>query len=271
MAAAAPSRTSPHLERYLEDYVDEHLETYGFPRDVTGIVNEYVMERPGVFGRAGWLEYLGQDVGNPRLPDKCVSWWNAPDAIDVFDGVADPRKNYETHLEPIWRPDIVSKQPYDLETLTNLVAHPLNGHPTTIHQGAEAYSQHKNTPAGPGCWLAVRKGVVARNLRYPEQVEYLDKVNAATGAGYERDNALLDLVTAVVIPHVLRGERHLGDDTGMERRWTFARSRDLVRYSHGSWPSVVGGFAPSGVNVSYLYDSVNEAGGVVALRKFSGH
>ena len=270
MAAAAPSRTPPNLERYLEDYVDERLALFGVPRDVTSMVNEYLQEKPRFFGRAEWLEYLGQDVGCRRLPDKCVSWWNAPDAIDVFERLAAPRKNYETHLEPIWRPDIVSEQPYDLETLTNLVAHPLKGHPTTIDQGTEAYSHLKNTPAGPGCWLAVRKGVVARNLRYPEQVEYLDKVNAATGAGYERDNALLDLITAVAIPHVLRGERHLGDDTGMEGRWTYARSRDLVRYGENSYPSDVGGFAPSGVGVSYDDVYANELSGVVALRKFSG-
>ena len=270
MAAAAPSRSSPHLERYLEDYVDERLALFGVPRDVTSMVNEYLQEKPRFFGRAEWLEYLGQDVGNPRLPDKCVSWWNAPDAIDVFERLAAPRKNYETHLEPIWRPDIVSEQPYDLETLTNLVAHPLRGHPTTIVQSTQSYRQNKNTPAGPGCWLAVRKGVVARNLTYSSQVEYLDKVNTATGAGYEHENALLDLVTAVVIPHVLRGERHLGNDTGMEGRWTYARSRDLVPYGENSYPSDVGGFAPSGVDVVSSYGYVDEGRGVVALRKFSG-
>ena len=116
------------------------------------------MLSPDCFGGEEWRKYFGVDVGNPQLPRGFFSWWTAPDAID-------PTKyNYETHLDPIWRPDIVSEQPYDLETLTRLAAAPQGGgHPTPIDQDSEAFRQHARTPAGPGCWLAVRRNVVARN------------------------------------------------------------------------------------------------------------
>jgi hypothetical protein len=269
MAAAAA--TTP-LRNPVPDPIDALLAPYHFPLELSGIVNEYVMRRPECFGGAEWRKYLGVDVGNPVLPDEFVSWWSRSDAVDILDERPNPRSNYETHLDPIWRPQFINEaRPYDLETLTRLAAAPRNGgHPMTIEQGAEAFTQHARTPAGPGCWLVFRRDVVARNQTYEEQKGYMDRLNGATGAGYERDNALLDLATVVAVRHVYKGERHLGDSTGMEGRVTYARSRDLVLFDDRSYPSAIGGFAPSRVSVYCGYGYGFECDGVAALRKFEG-
>jgi hypothetical protein len=267
MAAAAAPLRNP-----VPDPIDAFLAPYDFPLEISGIVNDYVMQRPACVGGAEWRKYFGVDVGNPVLPAEFVSWWPRSDAVDLLDGRPNPRSNYETHLDPIWRPQFIDEaQPYDLETLTRLAAHPLNGgHPMTIQQDTAAFEQHARTPAGPGCWLVFRRDVVARNQSYDEQKGYMDRLNSATGAGYERENALLDLATVVAVRHVYKGERHLGDRTGMEGRVTYARSRDLVLFDDRSYPSAIGGFAPSRVIVSCGCDDADEHIGVAALRKFEG-
>jgi hypothetical protein len=230
------------------------------------------MQRPECFGGAEWRKYFGVDVGNPILPDEFVSWWSRSDAVDILDKRPTPRSNYETHLDPIWRPQFIDEpQPYDLETLTGLAAEPLNGgHPMTIEQDTAAFTQHAKTPAGPGCWLVFRRDVVARNQSYDEQIGYMDRLNGATNAGYERENALLDLATVIAGRHVYKGERHLGDHTGMEGRVTYALSRDLVLFDDRSYPSGIGGFAPSRVDVHYFCDYDTAYDGVALLKKFEG-
>ena len=268
--AAAISLRNP-----VPDPIDDYLRPLGFPLPISGLVNEFVMRRPEYFGGAEWRKYFGVDVGHPGLPDEFVAWWSDLDAVDLSEGRPNPRRNYETHIDPIWRPEFVNgDQPYNLETLWGLAAYPLNeGHPTVFTDGTEAYRQHARTLAGPGRWLVPRRGVVARNRTYDQQKEELDRVNKQPGARYERDTALLDLATYVAVRHVWKGERHLGDSTGMEGCWTNARSRDLVFYSAvDKYPSVVGSFALSRMRLHSYCPScyADEDNGVVPFRIFPG-
>ena len=265
MAAVAIPLRNP-----VPNVIDRHLDPHGFPREISGLVNEFVMRRPECFGGAEWRKYFGVDVGNPHLPDEFVVWWSDFDAFDLDEKRPNPRRNYETHIDPIWRPEFINgDQPYHLEALSGLAEHPLNGgHPTRFTQDTEAYRQHARTPAGRGYWLVPRKGVIARGRTSDQQKEELAHVNRQTGARYEPDTALLDLATYVAVRHVWRRESHLGDSTGMDGLRICARSRNLVRYGDKRYFSILGGSVPSGVRVDNYYDCDRESLGVVALQKF---
>jgi len=261
----------------LPDPINDFFASKQFPKALSDIINEYVMKRPNCFGGAEFRHFLGVYVGNPVLSyNAFVPWWDDFDALDVLEKVDKPRRNWQTHLDPIFRPQSIrdiclgKDQVYNLETLARYVAHPLNGHPMTICQDSEAFTQHARTLAGPGCWLVRRKDIVARNQTYKSGREFIARLNRETRAGYELENTLLDLATDAAVRYVFKGERHFGDSTGIEGRWTFVRSGDLTSIGNNSFSSALGGFSPfSGFRVHCYADyAAIDFLGVVALRQF---
>ncbi len=116
----------------------------------------------------------------------------------------------------------------NLNRLLKLVARPLSGgHPTSIMNNL-IFRENEWTQAEQECWLVPRKDVVAGGLLYDAQKMYLDNLNSAFNAGYERENTLLDLVTVTAVRHVFKGEKYLGDPVTDVTSF-FARSEILKR------------------------------------------
>ncbi len=61
-----------------------------------------------------WHRYFNVEIESPLLPDEFFSWWwKGLDAVDRFEGRPNPRRNCETHLDPIYRPQFINgNQPY---------------------------------------------------------------------------------------------------------------------------------------------------------------
>lgn len=251
-----------------------HLgETTGLVSDVARLVADYAVPKIDHFGKEEWMRYYGVDVGpEPELPDEFYEWWLSPDAIE-------PGKlNCETHLAPVLRPRWITETDaegkktlscYSLRTLGRLVQHPQEGPPSQYMFDSQALEQHGNIKAGPARWLVMRKDVFARDQSCDQQKECIQKLNTA-GADYDEMPSALDLATIVFATHVRTGgDRHLGDSTGKEGRWTFSRCKERIQFNENSYPLVVGGFAPGGLLVLRCYgDYVSEYYGVAALRKF---
>ncbi|HEV7737476.1 MAG TPA: hypothetical protein VGO47_08925, partial [Chlamydiales bacterium] len=197
-------------------------------------------------------------------------------ALDLQNKVKNPRRNWETHLDPVFRPQFIRDMSsgenldYNLKTLAKYAGKPRRGLPMTIPQDNLVFKQHADTLAGPGCWLVRRKDIVARNLAYHKEKEFLLHLNQETGARYELENPLLDLATDAAVRHVFKGERHFGDFTGIEECWTFARSRDRVHFGNESYPATLGGFNRStGLALESFSDvTPHEHTGVAIFRKF---
>lgn len=240
-------------------------ETTGLIKDVAELVASYAIKIER-FGKEEWMRYYGVDVGPVNdLPEEFYQWWLSPDVIEQ------DKRNCDTHLPPVLRPQYVRKAalniPLTFDTLGYLAQHPKEGPPSRYAFDSEALQQHGNTKAEPTRWLVMRKDVLGRDQFYAQQKRYIQELNT-TGANYDEMPSALDLVTLVFATHVRTGgDRHLGDDTGAEGRWTFSHCKEHVQHHGRLYPSIVGGFTPGGLDVDHTYNGTDQIG-VAALRKF---
>jgi hypothetical protein len=268
-AAPGPQGVSLTPENVKIAKVLKLEETTGLIKDVAGLVAGYAVDIIDRFGAEEWMRYYRVDVGpEPELSDEFYDWWLSPDVIEP------DKLNCDTHLPPVLRPQYVRKAalniPLTLDTLGYLAQHPKEGPPSRYDYDTVALWRHGNTKAGPARWLVMRKDVFARDQSYNRQKECIQKLNAI-GANYDEMPSGLDLATILFVTHAnTGGDRHFGDATGKEDRWTFSRCRERVQLSDRSCfslPMIVGGFAPGGLRVC-CYDVDGEDFGVAALRKF---
>ncbi len=259
--------------------------------DVAEPVANYVTSNVDIFDAKAW-ERSWRGAGVPELETtaELYEFWFGPDPCDGT------KKVYETHLPPVYRPEVVfvtdpltaekRTEPFDLDKLGSFVQHPQNGaHPSRYYYNdTEALNQHRKTPAGRACWLVPRKdGVLFRGKSSKEQIDLMKKLNAETGAGYETELSIIDVATCAFAYNALWGTRYLGDNTGMEGCNTYCRcSKDQVKYGKDTYPAVVGdmepvaidavrGAASGGLGVSHISSFGVEGHGVWGLRKFYGH
>lgn len=252
--------------------------------DVAKIVAGYVIsERDSFFGRDMWLKYWDCDVVDPVKEldlNTFYKFWLSSDPIKPGMQICD------THIPPVLRPRVVThistgiSYHYSLNVLGELIKTPKEGHRLQYYNYAtDTLRQNGKTKAEPACWLTMRKDVVARGQPYIWEQQAIRDVNTKTGVGYEEKPSALDLATVVSAHQVVTGERHLGDDTGAEGRWTFSRSGDTVRYGAttyqvvvgGNSSSAVGGDAPGGLGLDYDNIDDHSSLGFAGLRKFLGH
>ena len=226
--------------------VREHM---GINKDVAGIIAGYVIDAEYCWGAEGFYDF-----------------WHGPDPIDPT------KQRCETHHMPFICPERVIRViddrthevfPYNFETLQRLMQNPITGRPSRLVD-TKALRQHLTTEPGPLTWEVARMDVVARDLPYDKQMEFI----ARLAGGYECESSGIDLATRCATEHSRTGERHLGDLTGAEKRFTYGRCKERVKYGETFYQMIVGGFAPSGLRVrnSLCYNC--DKFGVVLLRKF---
>jgi len=225
-------------------------------QDVANLVTDYLA--PTRFGAAEWHCWFGVDVGQePKFSREITLFWNQPDPVDPTQLVS------ATHLPPVLCPQFINKQPFTLRLLGKIVKNPQNGGNASnyVYQTL-ALEQYQDTPAGPACWLVMKKGVGARNKPCAAQVDWLKSLPGS----YEATTPAIHLATVVFTRHVISGEWHLGKSDAQDGHWFNARCQELLR---GSRPSlIIGSFSSNGLHVDSDFSTAFFKTGVVALRKF---
>jgi len=226
------------MERGLAEELSFDLNTVVNEKALFAIISQFVMRSERVFGPQSWRFHYNVNVGSvPRLPRNFFNFWLTQED--------------SSHLPPVLCPQFIDGQPFTLRLLGQLVKKPQNGgHASKYAYQSEALTQHQNTPAGPACWLVMRKSVGARDESEAAQVLWIQSLNA----GYETRPRAIHLATIVFTRHVLpKGERYLSDGSGQEGRWSVVRCRELLSYGRRRYPLAVGGFAPGGLLVDCPY------------------
>jgi hypothetical protein len=177
---------------------------------------------------------------------------------------------------------------FNLELLGQLAEYPGgNGHKAKYAYDTEALEQHGTVKVERASLVLLLQGVIGRNKPWsresenPEergQVQALRDLNAPTGYGCEEDPDGLSQDTVLFAHHAATGEYPFGDDSGMEGRYTYGRTRELVLVGQNGYHMVsgcfsagaigpLGGSAPAGLGVDYNRFG-GECNGVGVLRKF---
>jgi hypothetical protein len=252
MAATAAGPTEQRAKEFVDwvnppPFAEQITLATDLIPDVAAIAAKYITgeEKIGLFGPNFW-QARGVDAGVVLPIDPAFyDYWYGPDPVDPT------RRACDTHHWPVWIPEGLS-----LATLAGagLSCNSNNTGP---------WLQHKDTPTGGGYYTVMRKEVLGRNLPEVKQIQKLNE------AGYPGLAQAADVAAVLFAMNQHNGSRWLGDDTGEENRWTYTRCVERVAFGKSRYPLVVGGSAPSGVNVNESsYGSNDECVGVAALRKF---
>ena len=206
------------------------------------------------FGAQEWEKYFG-DVGSaPDLPSDMAAILDSPCPFWPNKKVRD------THLL-VLIPATVGGVPFTLNLLGELIQHPSHGgHKTEYRYYNERVKAQIGAASPPrSYWLLMTRDVLpgSQNTGYADQ--------KALVVGYARRESVpykllsvLEAATAILTHHAREGERLFGD-----RPLTFTRCPAVV---DGSYPAVVGGFEPSGLDVDYISYSSHHLGAACCRR-----
>ncbi|HSX25882.1 MAG TPA: hypothetical protein VLE89_02610 [Chlamydiales bacterium] len=234
-------------------------------RDVAGVVANYVTSGVDIFDAAAWKKTWGYAVGpDLEFSEKGQKFWFGLDRCNK-----DETKKvyaYEIHLPPVLCPEYVidpkagRKEDFTLEKFGEMIQHPQVGAHLSRYRwpDTKALRQYvKKISDEPAHYIVPRKdGVLFRGQSSANQIESMKKLNAETGAEYEVELSIRDVVIPVLAYNALWGTRYLGDATGMEGSHTYSCcSKTQVKYDKKTYSAVVGGLSP------VTTDALGEASG----------
>lgn len=270
-----PQGTFQPLSRAERLVIQIQAANTSLPNALVRIVAIYtgIIER---FGTEEWLHYFRVNPGQePELPDDFYAFWDGPDPINPAQRVCD------THLPPVLRPQFVTLpatdglQPYNVSLLGRLVKNPQKGERQSQFETGFERGLPDETPPEPAAWLVMRRGVIGRNQRFSALTEPLFDLTRRTRAGYEAAPSVINLSTVVFTRYVTTGERHLGDQSGVEGciTWSFTSTEQLTPY--GYYRVIIGNFTPPGITSPgclghYATLGANWEAGIALLRVFGG-
>ena len=246
-----------------------------------------------IFGRAQYQHYWGVAITDEFDPQKIdirvlrtfLKTYYGPNPVDSRQLV----KN--TCLIPTVVPEGVTVEgrvfDFNLQLLEQIARHPGGrGNQAQYSYETAALDQHGTVKAERANLVLLLQGVVGRNKPWSKesenpnergQVQALQDLNARTEYGCEEEPDALSQDTVLFAHHAVTGQRPFGDSSGMEGRYTYGRTRELVPF----WKAYhmvsgcfeagavdpLGGSAPAGLRVT---DAVgdSELYGVGVLRKF---
>lgn len=236
-----------------------------FPKTLSDIINEYVIQQPDCFGGEEWRKYFGVNIGNPSLPNEFFSWLGSHDAVDILENSPRPRYNYETHIV-VYRPQFINGKTYTLSTLLNLSKNKVKWEPAITMAQMYLLKQIAKIPAGSQGWLALRKGAVAQDPLYSKQIKYINDLNKITNAHYECETALLDVATVIASWYLLKKKERCIEGC------YYARCKDVVPLgvNDKEYQVIIGDFSHhSRLDINCdLEKNQRPAYGVLLLRKF---
>ncbi len=236
-------------------------------RDVAGLVAAYMVTQQNPFGAADWRKHFNNINVGPEISfgNELDRFWQGLDPVDVFEQVPNPRYVWETHLRPVFGFESYT----DLQNITHVRSlDTLDRLGLKFSFEPAVLRENRNKPAGPACWLVMRKDFLARGESWSDQQQFLKRVNAATGAGYEESLSAIDLGT-VLLPSIVEGNKyHFGNGSGDGRDWIFSRSKEVVKYENTEYPAIFGS-GPNGVLFYQVSQGdTNNSIAVAAMRKF---
>lgn len=126
--------------------------------------------------------------------------------------------------------------------------------------------EHGTTPFRPTHWVLMTNGVLpgSRNKTFQTQLKLIENLSKRAGAEHEAPT-LQQAVTAMMTHKVATGVTlYRAGNAGDNYLYTCTRVQERTN----NCPLIVGGFAPSGLSISYDYIA-HEDFGVAARRKFA--
>jgi hypothetical protein len=208
-------------------------------------------------GEVEWKYYFGKVGATPDLPSDMVTILDSPCPFWPSKKVRD------THLL-VLIPATVDGAPFSLNLLKELIQHPKNGGHKTKYRyyASDVQAQLGASSLAASYWLLMTRDVLpgSRDKTYANQKKLVAAHARRTSLPYELPTAL-EAATAILAHHVRNGERLYSKNNNP---WTYTRCQELI---YGEYPAVVGGFEPSGLDVS-LYGYVRNDRGIAGCRKF---
>jgi hypothetical protein len=211
-------------------------------------------------GEVEWKHYFGEVGPAPDLP---ISMTAILDSTCPF---WPGKKVRDTHLL-VLIPAKVNGQPFSLNLLSDLIQHPNNGGHKARYSYYNSHVQAQIGAESPSVsyWLLMTRDVLpgSRNKTYADHKKIVAAHASRSSLPYELPKAL-EAATTILTHHVRNGERLYSNSP-----WTVASCQELISYRSGEYPVVIGGFAPSGLDVYDVGISPdNESRGVAGCRKF---
>ena len=196
------------------------------------------------YGAKEWAEYIG-DVGKvPPISPKIHEVLKSPSPFW-------PKKTVEETCILVLIPATVDGKPLTLKTLYQLVRSPLKGAATGFRYISNLVrNKFGDTPVKESHWVLITKDVLpgSRNKKYAFQKQLVEK------AGYKAPG-LVDVSAAILLHQLFSGNRLFGAN-----QWTYTRCQEQI----DKYNLIVGGFAPSGLGVTYDYYG-HDAHGIAGL------
>lgn len=167
------------------------------------------------FGKSEFIKTFRAepDTLTELLPKEFYDFWYGPDPI--YPNL----QACEFHYPPVLKPEFVRPIghedyfPVGLETLEGL----------GMQFSTQIPDELKDALPSPSCWLVMRKESLAKNKKPSDQKRFIQVLNETTNANYEILPSIVDLACVVFARYITKGERCLGNSTGVEDRTTYSR------------------------------------------------
>ena len=219
-------------------------------RSIREIVERQMFSRIPIFGKDCYQRFWGVEITDRFEPQKIdirilrtfLKTYYGPNPVDPTKGVK------STCLFPTVIPKwmIVEGRGFDfnLNLLEDIASHPRIG-----ENNASKYWDNPEDlePIGENslqeAHLAIiLVGVIGRGDSWEAQVQRLRDLNERTKYGCETEPDVLSITTAAFAVNAVRAERPFGDQTGLERRDTYSRTKELVQWRQFKCHIMVGNF-----------------------------
>ncbi len=203
-----------------------------------------------IFGPEEWVKYYGRIDKNDIKP-------LSPEMIKIIKGVLPKCQGKKGHevLKLTYFPKTVNGKPLTPNNFEELIQNPKEGHAAKYdYFWPAARQEHGDTPIERAHWTLSTKDVIEGSKGKTE--DELLALAKSIGPGWGVPTAL-GAVVSTVSEYTATGVRRLGIDS-----FTFT----LCQEQTSGMNLAVGGFAPSGLDVSNHF--INDSLGVVSQRKF---
>jgi hypothetical protein len=211
-----------------------------------------------VFGAREWGQYFGEVGAEPPLPLDIDEILNS--ACPFWPG----KRVKDTHLL-VLIPVTVAGNPFSFNLLGELIRSSQGGGYSTGYDYYDSDVQEQLGDRAPerSYWVLVTRDVLegSRGEGYASQQALVAQHASRTGFSYGLPGAL-EVATAILSHYVHSGERLYTDNPG-----TWTRCQELVVWSDGSYPVVVGSFSSGGLDI-FHDDLIFQYCGVASLRRF---
>jgi hypothetical protein len=249
-----------------------------------------------IFGRAQYQDYWGVEITDEFDPQKIdirvlrtfLKTYDSPNPVDSRQLVR------YTSLIPTVVPERVTVEgrvfDFNLQLLGQIAQHPGGrGNQAQYSRESRALKDHGMVKAEHANLALLLQGVARRNQPWSKesenrnekgQVQALQDLNDRTGFGCQKEPDALSQNTTLFANYTVKGQCQFGDDHGMDGRYTYGRTRELVHYDgQDEHHMLSGGFKPGDVGphgvskparLSVYYDDGRntEHDGVGIMRKF---